>query len=422
MPSHASKPDRKHKLSKRKRPKPPASSSSSHNLSQPRIDKKKTSKKRDLDNVPLPYGAFGVSVSQLYRKICRIGSGVYGVVYKMEDKKHPGSFVALKRCIPHHQASDGFPVTALREIHSLRLLQGHSNIISLHSEMVAVSKNDVFLVFEYCEHDLAKLLDYHYEKQRNPRGGLMYSARSVTRGSPFSEANVKRLLQQLLSALTHIHDYRLIHRDIKLSNLLYTTDGQLKVADFGLSRRLPPLADCDGNGNYNMTQNVVSLWYRPPELLLGSKRYAQKIDVWGCGCVWAELLLGSPLWACKGEKEQINAIFTDLGPPTSSTWPGFVDMPKVQLGKEIASQVEQSSKRGEGRKGKIKPTVSSSMPLLDSFSFLSTPGLVLLTHLLSYDANNQRLSAEQALKSSYFSSEPLPTPLEAMPKFRRAYD
>lgn len=362
-------------------------------------------------------------MSQLYRKICRIGSGVYGVVYKMEDKKHPGSFVALKRCIPHHQASDGFPVTALREIHSLRLLQGHSNIISLHSDnMVAVSKNDVFLVFEYCEHDLAKLLDYHYQKQRHPRG--LMSARWGARGSPFSEANVKRLLQQLLSALAHIHDYRLIHRDIKLSNLLYTTQGQLKVADFGLSRCLPPLDDCDEHGNYNMTQNVVSLWYRPPELLLGSKRYAQNIDIWGCGCVWAELLLGSPLWACKGEREQINTIFTDLGPPTTVTWPGFVDMPKVQLGRAIASEVEQqSSKRGEEYKGNIKRSSrSSSMSLLESFRFLTTPGLVLLTHLLSYDANHQRLSAEQALQSSYFLADPLPTPIEAMPKFRRAYE
>ena len=369
---------------------------------------------------------------------------MYGIVYKAEDthSRNQPSWVALKRCLPHHQVTDGFPVTTLREIQSLRLLRGHPNIVALHhhhTEMVTVSQKDVYLVFEYCEHDLAKLLDYHhhqkYQRQATTKtsfkGGLYNARISTKKASPFSEANVKRMLHQLLSAVAHIHDHRLIHRDIKLSNLLYTTHGQLKVADFGLSRCLPPLVKSSAGGGgdngltYNMTLDVVSLWYRPPELLLGSKYYGQGIDIWSCGCVWAELLKGRPQWAGKTEKEQIKAIFTDLGPPTAATWPSFVNMPKVQEGIDIAAEVEESSKKKgiQHGVGKIRTySRSSSMPLLDAFSSLSTSGLVLLTHLLSYDADNQRLSGEKALESTYFASEPLPTPLEAMPKFLRSYE
>ena len=396
--SNDSKSDRQSKYSKRKRSRP------SSNAPNEQGDKKRKEKEA------LPFGVC-VGVSQRFRKVCRVGEGTYGVVYKAEDREHPGDYVALKRCIPHHQASDGFPVTALREIQSLRLLHGHPHIISLRTDihMVAVSKNDIFLVFEYCEHDLAQLLDYHYQKQRNPRakGGLYAATAKHNPKSPFREANVKTLLQQLLSALDCMHDHRLIHRDIKVSNLLYTASGNLKLADFGLSRSLPAVKAEDGG--YNMTPNVVSLWYRPPELLLGSKSYNQSIDIWGAGCVFAELLQGYPLWGCKTEADQIQTIFSDLGPPSAATWPSFADMPKIQQG-----TVSLAQQRG----GKVK---ASSMPLLDSFSFLSTSGLMLLTHLLSYDANHQRLTAAQALKSGYFASEPLPTPPKAMPKFRRAY-
>jgi len=364
----------------------------------------------------LPLGAC-VGASQRFRKVSRVGEGTYGVVYKAEDREHPGDYVALKRCIPHHQASDGFPLTALREIQSLRMLQHHPNVISLRTDigMVAVSTNDTFLVFEYCEHDLAKLLDYHYTKQRNPKG-----ARGGGRGiyasigppkSPFREANVKTLLQQLLSALACMHEHRLIHRDIKVSNLLYTDTGNLKLADLGLSRSLPPTeAEDDG---FLMTANVVSLWYRPPELLLGSKRYSQSIDVWGAGCVFAELLKGYPLWACKTETDQIKTIFSSLGPPSTATWPNYVNMPKVKQGHVGNSLLDPSAGGGTAS--------TTSMPLLDSFSFLSTSGLLLLTQLLSYDATNHRLTAAQALESTYFTSDPPPTPPESMPKFRRAY-
>lgn len=360
---------------------------------------------------PLPFGRC-VGVSDRFRKCGRVGEGTYGVVYKAEDRQKPGDFVALKRCIAHHEASDGFPLTALREIQSLRLLQQHPHVISLRADigMVAVSKNDVFLVFEYCEHDLAQLLDYHYHKQQRhynqkhpqKKPCLVTSAKPGGFKSPLRESHVKTLMKHLLSAIECIHSHRLIHRDIKVSNLLYTASGHLKLADFGLSRSLPAQSAATEEG-YHLTANVVSLWYRAPELLLGSKTYGQAIDLWSAACCFAELLQGYPLWMGKTEDEQMDSIFHTIGYPTAESWPRFPEMPLVKAGTVSLTAPNAA--------------LASSMPLLDSFSFLSSSGLLLLTYMLHYDTH-QRWSATKALESPYFTSEPLPTPPSDMPKFK----
>jgi hypothetical protein len=213
------------------------------------------------------------NVSQRYEKVGRVGQGTYGVVYKARDKIK-GGYVALKRCLPHHESSDGFPLTTLREIHALRVCSQHEHIVSLLQVSVS-SSNGVFLVFEYCTHDLAQLIDAYYPKHRK---------------SPFQQSHVKTLLQQLLSALEFVHSHYLLHRDVKLSNLLYTSDGQLKLADFGLSR----------HSGGRLTPNVVSLWYRAPELILMKDNggYTSTIDLWAVGCVFGELLQGCKSSLC----------------------------------------------------------------------------------------------------------------------------
>lgn len=364
------------------------------------FEEKRSSQKRS-NSQPLPFGNC-VGVSERFRKCGRVGEGTYGVVYKAEDRQKAGDFVALKRCLAHHEAAAGFPLTALREIQSLRLLQGHANVVSLRTDisMVAVSKNDVFLVFEYVEHDLADLLDHHYN--RNDRRKMRMKITKRKGKSPFQESHVKTLLKQLLSAVECIHAHRLIHRDIKMPNLLYSSTGNMKLADFGLSRSLP--AQKASDEGYHMTPNVVSLWYRPPELLLGSRIYNQSIDLWSAGCCFVELLQGFPLWTGKTESEQIDKIFSSLGYPMVETWPNVLEMPSVKEGKVSL----HSSPKASG----------SSMPLLDSFSYLSSSGLLLLTQLLHYDASHQRWTAEQALESAYFTSDPRPTPTSEMPKFQ----
>jgi serine/threonine protein kinase len=177
-----------------------------------------------IDNNLLSTTGACENVSQRYEKVGRVGQGTYGVVYKARDKIK-GDFVALKRCIPHHESSDGFPLTTLREIHALRVCSQHPHIVSLLQVSVS-SSNGLFLVFEYCTHDLAQLIDAYYPKHQK---------------SPFQQSHVKTLLQQLLSALEFVHSHYLLHRDVKLSNLLYSSDGQLKLAD--LDYRVTPVVD-----------------------------------------------------------------------------------------------------------------------------------------------------------------------------------
>jgi serine/threonine protein kinase len=259
---------------------------------------------------------------------------------------------------------------ALREIESLRICNGHPNIV--HLERVAVSKKGVFLVFEYCQHDLADLVDAYYSKFHT---------------SPFPEAACKTLLQHLLSAFVFLHQHSILHRDLKLSNLLYTERGTLKLADFGLSRRVSLGAP--------LTPKVASLWYRPPELLSRpTTKYSAAIDLWAVGCVFAELLQGRPLWNGTTELGQLGQIAASIPPDRS--YP-----PCQQL---VPNQQQQSKKS------------SSACLLLDEFSFLSAQGLTLLTNLLQYDPA-KRWSAGQALTSPYFQEAPLPTAVDRMPRF-----
>ena len=308
------------------------------------------------------------NVGQRYVKIGRVGEGTYGIVYKARDKQ-TNQIVALKRCLPHHQDSDGFPLTTLREIATLR--NQHPNMIRLQE--VAVSSSSVFLVFDFCPYDLAHLVDQHYH---------------VHRKSPFSTPQVKRLIIQLLSALAFLHSRRILHRDLKLSNLLYTEKGELKLADFGLSRKykLP------------LTPKVVSLWYRPPELLLGAHVYDESIDTWGAGCVMGELLLGKPLWNCKSEMEMIGTLFCELGLPTQNNWPGFFTMPLI---------ANQSI---------VLPILSSPAKLWDRFPGISLAGLSMLSNLISWDPG-RRWSAQKAEHATYMKEYPSPTPAQAMPRF-----
>jgi serine/threonine protein kinase len=261
-----------------------------------------TSKKRPIwiareDDFPwgddaATYGSCS-NVSSRYEKIGRIGEGTYGVVYNARDNQ-TGDVVALKRCLPHHEASDGFPTTTLREITLLKEIQasgGHQHIVALKDITVSSSRSGVFLVFEYAEHDLATLIDNHYKQHQS---------------SPFRESEVKKLMQQLLDALRFLHARCIIHRDLKCSNLLYNHKGEVKVADFGLARRIG--RDNDINDHSKLTPKVVSLWYRPPELLFGLERYDEGVDNFGAGCIMGELLLGKPVMDGRNDMDQLQKM------------------------------------------------------------------------------------------------------------------
>lgn len=315
------------------------------------------------DSVKYSHGRCS-NVGDRYEKLAKVGEGTYGIVYKAKERVS-GELVALKRCLPHHESSDGFPVTTLREISTLRQCRSHHSIVHLHEVAVSLSRSGVFLVFEYCPHDLANIVDRHY---------------AISKKSPFSEPQVKRLISQLLSALNFLHSRKILHRDLKLSNMLYADKGNLKLADFGLSRRYLP----------NMTPKVMSLWYRPPELLLGATSYGFEIDMWGAGCAMAELLLGRPLCNGTTELEQLNKIIDILGTPPAA----LLQLPLL-------------------RDGSVRLPQNKRNQLWDLFQ--DNKGLALLSGLLNYDPTN-RMTAEAAQEASYFTTWPLPA--TNMPSFQ----
>jgi len=295
-----------------------------------------------------------------YRKLGRIDEGTYGVVYKAQDKD-TGEIVALKR-LKLENEREGFPITALREISALMHAAPHPNIVSIREVVSTTSvPSSFFIAMEFVPHDLRAVLD--------------------DRQSPFSEAEAKSLVRQLLMAVQNLHHHWIIHRDLKTTNLLLTRDGVLKVADFGMARRL-------GSPNPGrITPDVITLWYRAPELFLGQQSYSWPVDVWSVGCVMAEILTSRPLFAGQGELQTLHAIFKTLGFPTPLVWPAFNSLPNAHL----------ISSRG-------MPSMSS---IKKQFSMISASGVDLLSRLLAYDPS-RRIRPSEALEHPWFAESPLP--------------
>ena len=196
--------------------------------------------------------------------------------------KTTDEWVALKK-IRLESEDEGIPSTAIREIALLKELQ-HENIVKLHD--VIHTDKKLTLVFEFLDQDLKKLLDNSGEE------GL-------------DEKTVKSFLYQLLNGIAHCHKNRVLHRDLKPQNLLISGNGVLKLADFGLARAF-------GIPVKNYTHEVVTLWYRAPDILMGSKKYSTSVDIWSVGCIFAELVNKKPLFAGASEEDQLDKIFKKL--------------------------------------------------------------------------------------------------------------
>ncbi|CAG9941927.1 unnamed protein product [Clonostachys rosea f. rosea IK726] len=219
-----------------------------------------------------------------YDKLNDIEEGTYGWVARATELA-TGKVVALKRLKLEAGDRSGLPVTGLREIQILRDCK-HRNIVSMDEVVVGdnVSRldNSIFLVLEFVEHDLKGILDDMPE--------------------PFLSSEVKQLLLQLTSGVAYLHNHWILHRDLKTSNILLNNRGQLKIADFGMARYV-------GDPPPKLTSLIVTLWYRSPELLLGTKTYGSAVDMWSVGCIFGELLTREPLLQGKNEVDQISKIF-----------------------------------------------------------------------------------------------------------------
>ncbi|KAM9191908.1 cyclin-dependent kinase 10 isoform 7-T7 [Dugong dugon] len=299
-----------------------------------------------------------------FEKLNRIGEGTYGIVYRARDTQ-TDEVVALKK-VRMDKEKDGIPISSLREI-TLLLRLRHPNIVELKEVVVGNHLESIFLVMGYCEQDLASLLE--------------------NMPTPFSEAQVKCITLQVLRGLQYLHRNFVIHRcllflthrDLKVSNLLMTDKGCVKTADFGLARAY-------GVPVKPMTPKVVTLWYRAPELLLGTPTQTTSIDMWAVGCILAELLAHKPLLPGSSEIHQIDLIVQLLGTPSENIWPGFSKLP-------LASQYSLRKQPYNNLKHK--------------FPWLSEAGLRLLNFLFMYDPK-KRATAGDCLESSYFKEKPLP--------------
>lgn len=387
-----------------------------------------------------------------YERIEQIGEGTYGQVYKArilreeeekekEDSRfdlHPPNkssassskslrtnvdLVALKKIRPITNTQDstktamkaevyaGLPLTAIREIKILKELR-HPNMVQLIEVVTSKGAEDLdndngpvddtneddsytcaelkhlkacgnlFLVLEYVPMDLTGLMDMSFR---------------------FNEVQAKCVFRQLLQVLAYIHENKYVHRDLKCSNILIDWNFRLKLADFGLARsiRYEPMyanssaapdngpSSTDENGLPNYTNKVITLWYRPPELLLGTTRYGTAVDMWSAGCILAELILGRPILPGKSEIEQLKLIFDLLGSPDnpSNGW----DVESLPLVKSKKMEVAEN-KIGNLRKRFPDPKIPKN-------------AMDLIEKLLTLDPR-KRMSAKGALASRYFIMDP----------------
>jgi len=281
-----------------------------------------------------------------YQKIEKIGEGTYGVVYMAKDKTC-GDIVALKK-IRLEAEDEGIPSTAIREISLLKELK-HPAIVDLLDVVHQDAK--LYLVFEYLDQDLKKYMD------------------SVDTMHPML---VKSYLHQLLSGMAFCHTHRVLHRDLKPQNLLIDRNGCLKIADFGLGRAF-------GVPIKTYTHEVVTLWYRAPEILLGGKQYSTGVDTWAVGVIFAEMITQQPLFPGDSEIDEIFRIFRALGTPTEETWPGVSALPDFK------------STFPKWKRKNLRELIPGLCEL----------GCDLLSRMLEYEPG-KRISAKEALRHPYF--------------------
>ncbi|XP_042393000.1 probable serine/threonine-protein kinase At1g54610 isoform X1 [Zingiber officinale] len=300
-----------------------------------------------------------------FEKLDKIGQGTYSSVYRARDLDHK-KIVALKKVRFDNLEPESVKFMA-REILILRRLN-HPNIVKLEGLVTSRMSCSLYLVFEYMEHDLA---------------GLASSP-----GLKFSEPQVKCYMQQLLHGLDHCHNREILHRDIKGSNLLIDNSGILKIADFGLASFFDP------EQRLPLTSRVVTLWYRPPELLLGATNYGVSVDLWSAGCILAELYAGKPIMPGRTEVEQLHKIFKLCGSPSEEYWR------KSRLPHATIFKPQQPYRRC----------------VAETFKEFPPSALTLLEVLLSVDPAD-RGTAASALKNEFFTMEPLACDPSSLPKY-----
>ncbi|KAF8666453.1 hypothetical protein HU200_053563 [Digitaria exilis] len=312
-----------------------------------------------------------------YERLGKIADGASGAVYKARDRR-TGETFAIKRLRAGggNGEGDAFSAAFLREAQCLEALRGHPRVVALRAAHLDPSGGGAFLVMEFAGRSLAEAA----------RDG----------GAPVQEAEARRVMRGLLEGAAALHARGVLHRDLKPDNvLLDARTGAVKICDFGLSRST---ADAE-EGDAPYTAGVATLWYRAPEVILGSRAYDSGVDTWALGCIMAELLAGAPLFPGRTEMDQLNRVFDTLGMQDMASWPGFARLPRA----------------GSGLCHRTRPPSR----LREMFPALSAAGFDVLTGLLAIRPD-RRLAAADALRCPWqrlISCGLLPAPPPWLPAY-----
>ncbi|KAL9265102.1 Cyclin-dependent kinase B2-1-like protein [Drosera capensis] len=302
-------------------------------------------------------GVVKTSAMDAYEKLEKVGEGTYGKVYRAREKA-TGKIVALKKT-RLHEDEEGVPPTTLREVSLLRMLSRDPHIVKLMDVKQAQNKEGktvLYLVFEFMDTDLKKYI----------RGSRH------TGGGRIQPDIIKSLMFQLCKGVAFCHGHGVIHRDLKPHNLLMDPKTmKLKIADLGLARAfVVPMK--------KYTHEILTLWYRAPEVLLGATHYSHGVDMWSVGCIFAELVTTEALFRGDSELQQLLHIFRLLGTPNEKVWPGVTSLRDWHVYPQWRPQ-----------------ELSSAVPGLDE------EGLDLLAKMLIYEPS-KRISAKKAMEHPYF--------------------
>ncbi|KAJ4376074.1 cyclin-dependent protein kinase [Neocucurbitaria cava] len=336
-------------------------------------------------------------VNERYKIVGFISSGTYGRVYKAEGKNGFTGEFAIKKFKPDKEGElqySGISQSAIREM-ALCTELAHPNVV--HTVEIILEDKCIFIVFEYAEHDLLQIIHHHNQPQRQA-----IPARTI-----------KSILYQLLQGLVYLHRNWVMHRDLKPANIMVTSSGKVKIGDLGLARLFyKPLQSL-----FSGDKVVVTIWYRAPELLLGSRHYTPAVDLWAVGCIFAELLSLRPIF--KGEeakmdskktvpfqRNQMQKIVEIMGMPSKDRWPLLTVMPEyTQLLSLNAGNAARFPRPqgGDGLERWYHQTLNNNQyPIGNGPDTPGPEGLSLLKQLLEYDPQ-KRLTAEKALLHPYFT-------------------